>query len=68
VTCCAVDRENAAFYEGVARNELRAGDLELGLHLLDVADFYASPSPATTCERITLLRAAMGRLSEEANR
>ena len=68
MTPADLDRENAAFYEGLAHIELRAGDLDLGLYFLDAADFYAAPSPATTGERIVLLLAAMGRLSERTNR
>jgi hypothetical protein len=68
VTCCDVDRENAAFYEVVGRRELRGGDPELGAYLLDAADFYAPPSPVATGERISLLLAAIGRLSKEASR
>ena len=68
MTPAELDRENAAFYEGLARVELRAGDPVLGLYFLDAADFYAPPSPAVTCERIVLLLAAMGRLSERTNR
>ena len=68
MTPADLDRENAAFYEGLAHIELRAGDPVLGLYFLDAADFYAPPSPATTCERIVLLLAAMGRLSERTNR
>ena len=67
MTAADLDRENARFYEGLARVELRVGDLDLGLYFLDAADFYAAPSPATTCERITLLLAAMGRLSERTS-
>ena len=68
MTPADLDRDNAAFYEDLAHIELRAGDPELGLYFLDAADFYAPPSPATTGERITLLLAAMGRLSERTNR
>jgi hypothetical protein len=68
MTPADLDRENAAFYEGLARGELRFGDPELGAYFLTAADFYAPPSPATTWERITLLLAAMGRLSERTNR
>ena len=68
MTPADLDRENAAFYEGLARVELLAGDRKLGLYFLDAADFYAPPSPATTGERITLLLAAMGRLSERTHR
>ena len=68
MTPADLDRENAAFYEGLARVELRAGDPDLGLYFLDAADFYAPPSPAAIGERIVLLLAAMGRLSERTNR
>ena len=68
MTAADLDRENAAFYEDLAHVELRDGDPVLGLHFLDAADFYARPSPAATCERIVLLLAAMGRLSERTNR
>ena len=68
MTPADLDRDNAAFYEDLARVELRAGDLDLGLYFLDAADFYAPPSPAVTGKRITLLLAAMGRLSERTNR
>ena len=68
MTPADLDRENAAFYEGLARVELRAGDLDLGLYFLDAADFYAPPSPAATSTRTALLLAAMGRLSERTNR
>ena len=68
MTPADLDRDNSRFYEDLARVELRAGDPELGLYFLDAADFYAPPSPAATCERITLLLAAMGRLSERTNR
>ena len=68
MTPADLDRENAAFYEGLARVELRAGDPVLGRYFLDAADFYAPPSPAATCERIVSLLAAMGRLSERTNR
>ena len=68
MTPADLDRDNSRFYEGLARVELLAGDLDLGLYFLDAADFYAPPSPATTWERIPLLLAAMGRLSERTNR
>ena len=68
MTPADLDRENAAFYEDLAHVELRVGDPVLGLYFLDAADFYAVPSPAVTGKRITPLLAAMGRLSEEANR
>ena len=68
MTAADLDRENAAFYEDLARVELLAGDRKLGLYFLDAADFYAPPSPGATCERITLLLAAMDRLSERTNR
>ena len=61
MTPAELDRENAAFYEGLARVELRAGDLKLGLYFLDAADFYAPPSPAA-------LLAAMERANERTNR
>ena len=68
MTPADLDRENAAFYEDLARVELRGGDPELGLYFLDAADFYAPPSPAATSTRTALLLAAMGRLSERTNR
>ena len=68
MTPADLDRENAAFYENLARVELRGGDPELGAYFLTAADFYAPPSPAATSTRITLLLAAMGRLSERTNR
>ena len=68
MTAADLDRDNSRFYEGLARVELRAGDLDLGLYFLDAADFYAPPSPGATCERIVLILAAMGRLSERTNR
>ena len=68
MTPADLDRENAAFYEGLARVELRAGDPELGLYFLDAADFYAAPSPAATSTRTAWILAAMGRLNERTNR
>jgi hypothetical protein len=67
MTAADLDRDNAAFYEDLARVELRDGDLDLGLYFLDAADFYATPSPAATWERTVLLLAAMGRLSERTS-
>ena len=67
MTCCDIDRENAAFYEDLAHVELRVGDLDLGLYFLDAADFYAPPSPAATWERIVLLLAAMERANERTS-
>ena len=61
-------RENAPFYENLARVELRGGDPELGAYFLTAADFYAPPSPAATSTRTALLLAAMERANERTNR
>jgi hypothetical protein len=40
----------------------------LGLYYLDTADLYAQPSPQQVCERVQMILAAMGRLTERGGR
>lgn len=59
-----IDRDNAAYYEALAAEEIRAGRFEDGLYFLDAADTYAEPSPQVRSARLVLLQDAMGQLDE----
>jgi hypothetical protein len=63
-----VDLDNAAYYQRQAANAFARGSVCWGLYYLDAADFYAQPSPEQMSERVRMLLAAMGTLTERGGR
>jgi hypothetical protein len=64
VTEAEIAQADAAFFERIAAEEIRAGRIEDGLYFLDAADTYAEPSPQMAAARIVLLQDAMSQLDE----
>jgi hypothetical protein len=58
-TIAEIDRDNRDFYEGLAAEAFRRGEVADGLYFLDAADFWAEASPEVAAAREGLLLAAM---------
>ena len=58
------ERANRDHYFRLAAGSFARGLILWGLYFLDAADFYAEPTPAQASERIAMLLAAVGAVSE----